>query len=175
MNILDRTIKNHIVHGDFTLSSGAKSNYYIDLRKLMMCRFGLDLVGPRLAKAVQLFHPQYVGGMATAAIPVVTAILSHCYDIYGFYIREKSKLHGLQHQVEGHLKKGSEVVIVDDVATSGGSIARAIEIVVRDFECKVVGAVCILDRMEGAGELLARMDVPFVALATLKDVLCSDE
>lgn len=169
--------------GDFTLSSGAKSDYYIDCRITTLHAEGGRLTGLVLYDLIRENFPQAeaVGGLTMGADPVVsnTASASAWYAkdhpghplLNGFLVRKQPKGHGAGRQVEGFLKQGAKVVIVDDVCTTGGSTITAIE-AVKAAGMEIIGILCLVDREQGgrANIEAAAVGAPFIAAFTANDV-----
>ncbi|BAA81362.2 orotate phosphoribosyltransferase [Aeropyrum pernix K1] len=159
-----------VLRGDFVLSSGRRSSVYIDMRRLLgdesSYSVALDLLlevgGQDLARSSAVI------GVATGGLPWAAMLALRLSKPLG-YVRPERKGHGTLSQVEGDPPKG-RVVVVDDVATTGTSIAKSIE-VLRSNGYTVGTALVLVDRGEGAGELLARMGVRLVSVATLKTIL----
>lgn len=162
--------------GDFTLSSGKKSSYYLDCRMTTLHPRGAVLIG-RLILARMREHriqADAIGGLTMGADPIVSAV-SVISSLEGmplpaFIVRKEAKGHGTQRSIEGYDgKPGSRVIIVDDVCTTAGSLLTAAE-KAEEVGYKVVAAFCVVDREEGGTELIARK-YPFYALFTAKDLL----
>ena len=142
--------------GEFILSSGAKSDYYIDCRTTTLHAQGAELTGRVLLDLFrrQGWEPQAVGGLTLGADPLVvaTAVISAQVGtpIHGFLVRKSEKAHGMGRRIEGFQEKGAKVVIVDDVCTTGSSTVQAIE-AAREFGFNVIGAACLVEREEAAG------------------------
>ena len=156
--------------GEFTLTSGKKSNYYIDGKKITLSPEGAYLVGKAIFDELIKTGVDAVGGVATGAYPIVTAValVSHLEGkpIPSFIVREVAKEHGTLRQIEGHLKEGSRVAIVDDVLTTGGSVSRAIE-AVEAAKCKVVKVIVLVDRHEGGSDRLKKEGYDFTTLLSV--------
>lgn len=163
-----------LLRGDFTLSSGAKSPYYLDLRRLTLSQHLGDLCR-------EVWHAIPVGseanafaGMETGANALVAGmacLLKMDPRTYHFgIVRKEAKVHGAGGRTYGSLKKGDRVILLEDVATTGASMAKAVE-ALTEFSCHTLLAIAIVDREEGAKSLLAQMDVPLITLTTLKEVL----
>ena len=156
--------------GEFTLTSGKKSNYYIDGKKITLSPEGAYLVGKAIFDEVVKIGVDAIGGVATGAYPIVTAValVSHLEGkpIPAFIVREVPKEHGTMRKIEGHLKQGSRVAIVDDVLTTGGSVSRAIE-AVEAAKCKVVKVIVLVDRHEGGSDRLKKEGYDFTALLSV--------
>ena len=146
--------------GDFTLTSGRRSRYYIDARLTTMCGEGQVLVGEvgwqLIAQAG--WNAEFVGGMTLGADPVAYAIANHAtrhgHRLDAFTVRKKPKGHGTGKRIEGGLPPGARVVVVDDTLTTGGSLLSAVEAVARHGAI-VVGVLVLVDRQEGGAERLA--------------------
>jgi len=142
--------------GEFTLSSGARSDYYIDCRITTLHALGAALTGRVFLDlfARQGWKPQAVGGLTLGADPIVvaTSVISSQdgAPVHGFLVRKSEKAHGMGRRIEGFQEKGARVVIVDDVCTTGSSTIQAIE-AAREFGFNVVGAACLVERLEAAG------------------------
>ena len=156
--------------GEFTLTSARKSNYYIDGKRITLSPEGAYLVGKAIFDELIKTGVDAVGGVATGAYPIVTAValVSHLEGkpIPSFIVREVAKEHGTLRQIEGHLKEGSRVAIVDDVLTTGGSVSRAIE-AVEAVKCKVVKVMVLVDRHEGGSDKLKKEGYDFTALLSV--------
>ncbi len=170
--------------GSFKLSSGAASDYYIDCRITTLHAEGARLTGLALLDLFQThkLHPAAVGGLTMGADPVVSAVSiasalrAHASAsqplIHGFLVRKGEKAHGMRRRIEGFYQENSVVVIVDDVCTTGASTIEAIE-VARDAGMQVLGAACLVERMEGGGRRAIETTLhtaPFLSLFTSDDV-----
>jgi orotate phosphoribosyltransferase len=186
--------------GDFTLASGKKSDYYIDCRTTTLHAEGGRLSGLVLYDLIREHVPQAeaVGGLTMGADPLVSNTasasawaladhneileLSSELDleagseppptlIHGFLVRKAEKTHGTGRKIEGFLKKDANVVIVDDVCTTGGSTITAIE-AAREAGMHVAGVFCLVDREQGgrANIETACNGVPFISVYTATEV-----
>ncbi len=158
----------------FTLSSGRKSRFYIDCKKVTLDPEGAILVGRLMLDAVEGLDVDAIGGMTLGADPiaVATAILSFDADqpIPAFIIRKEPKTHGASPLVEGTLIKGARVVVVDDVLTSGRATERTINIV-KDVGCRIIKVIALVDRKEGGREHLESLGYDVQSLFTVEDLL----
>lgn len=140
----------------FRLSSGKLSNTYFDLRLTTLAPLGQFLIGNLLYDKIRALGlgPVGVGGLTMGADPVSTSVAYASYlkgdPIEAFVIRKEAKAHGRGLQIEGNVKPGDPVVIVDDVLTTGGSTIKAINIA-RGFGLNVLASIVILDRCEQNG------------------------
>src|SRR5260370_22271936 len=139
--------------GEFTLSSGIKSDYYIDCRATTLHAQGAELTGRVFLDLFrqQGWQPQALGGLTMGADPIVVAaaVISAQTGtpIHGFLVRKSEKTHRMGRRIEGFQEKGARVVIVDDVCTTGSSTIQAIE-AAREFGFNVIGASCLVEREE---------------------------
>lgn len=141
--------------GEFTLSSGEKSNYYIDGKMIEVHPHGAAVIGQILYERIKDLGIDAVGGLAVGAIPLVAALMVICHqeglDLEGFWVRNEIKSHGTKKLIEGNLPAGAKVVIVDDVITSGESAQKAID-AAEAAGATVVKVICLVDRQRGATE-----------------------
>jgi orotate phosphoribosyltransferase len=159
--------------GQFTLASGKKATYYLDGKQVTLDPHGARLVGEGILDLLATGPmPDAVGGMSIGADPITAAVvtMSAVRDtpIAGFMVRKESKGHGTNQYVEGPVRPGQGVVIVEDVVTTGGSSLQAIERV-EAFGLKVVRVLAIIDRMKGGAEAFAARGYPFASLLTIRD------
>jgi orotate phosphoribosyltransferase len=138
--------------GEFKLSSGGTSDYYIDCRTTTLDAKGARLTGEVFAEEIRKrgWKAQAIGGLTMGADPIVAAVSVVSGELHGFLVRKAEKQHGTGQRIEGFREKGAQVVIVDDVCTTGASTVQAIE-AAREFGFKVVGAVCLVEREEANG------------------------
>src|ERR1700746_3594268 len=160
--------------GEFKLSSGGTSDYYIDCRTTT-----LDAKGSRLTGEVFLeeigqrgWKPKAIGGLTMGADPIVVAVAVVSGELNGFLVRKAEKQHGTGQRIEGFREKGARVVIVDDVCTTGASTVQAIE-AAREFGFEIIGAMCLVEREEAGGRPnveKAAAPAPFVSIFKAKDI-----
>src|SRR5215472_2625683 len=164
--------------GDFTLSSGAKSDYYLDCRTTTLHAQGAALTGQVFLELIrqQGWHADAVGGLTLGADPIVVATSVNSSQagvpIHGFLVRKAEKAHGMGQRIEGFQQKGSRVVIVDDVCTTGSSTIQAIE-AAREFGFNVSGVACLVERLEAGGRPAvekAAAPAKFISIFTSDDV-----
>jgi len=147
--------------GDFTLASGRKSSYYLDARLVTLHPEGAYLVARTILDLIRRegLRVDAVGGLTLGADPIAGAVaaVSHAegHEIQGFIVRKEAKGHGTAQQVEGGLRAGSRVLVVDDVITTAGSTLRAVQ-AVEASGCTVEAVTCLVDRQEGGAEALSR-------------------
>jgi orotate phosphoribosyltransferase len=160
--------------GEFKLSSGGTSDYYIDCRTTTLDAKGARLTGKVFADEIKErgWKPQAIGGLTMGADPIVVAVSVVTGKLHGFLVRKAEKQHGTGQRIEGFRKNGAPVVIVDDVCTTGASTVQAIE-AAREFGFEVVGAMCLVEREEAKGRPSverAAAPAPFVSVFTASDV-----
>lgn len=163
--------------GHFVLSSGATSDYYLDLRLTTTDPEGAILGAAFLAAEARRQGARRVGGPTLGADPLVgavAAVTAHQPDpIAGFIVRAQQKGHGTQRQIEGHLSAGDRVIVFDDVVTTAGSLVRAIEHV-RAAGAEVAGSWCLVDREGGGREALRQIGVDLTAVFQVGEILAED-
>ncbi|MFA4966894.1 MAG: orotate phosphoribosyltransferase [Candidatus Margulisiibacteriota bacterium] len=142
--------------GEFVLSSGKKSNLYIDCRRATLHPKGARLIAKIIIEKIKGLKIDSIGGLTLGADPITAAVVA-LSEIPGFIVRKKEKEHGTKQKIEGLIEPGWKVVIVEDVSTSGASALQAIE-AVESFGAKVVKVVSVVDREEGAAEALKNYD-----------------
>jgi orotate phosphoribosyltransferase len=161
--------------GTFTLASGRTSHYYVDGRTVTLSAEWAAEVGAGVLDLLSdLPQVDAIGGLTMGADPIVGATLavaglSQRSGLLGFLVRKEAKGHGTGKLVEGPLKSGMSVVIVDDVATTGGSSLQAVA-AVEAMDCRVARVIVVLDRLEGAAEAFAAKGVDFRAMVTIRDL-----
>ena len=157
--------------GEFTLTSGKKSNYYFEGKRLTLTPEGAYLVGKVVFDELADVGVDAIGGVAIGGYPMVAAVavVSHLEGkpIPSFIVREETKEHGTRRRIEGHLKEGSRVAIVDDVITTGGSVSRAIE-AAEAANGKVVKVIVVVDRHEGGSDKLKQQGYDFTGIINLR-------
>lgn len=148
--------------GAFQLASGGTSNYYIDGRMSAVFSDAAYLIGEVLYERTRDLDLGAIGGLAIGAVPLTTAaVISyrlHGQAMEGFWVRDEVKRHGTQKRIEGNLRPGTRVAIVDDVFTAGQSALKAVE-AVREHGCEVVLVLALVDRLQGARALFRRHGV----------------
>ena len=156
---------------EFRLTSGGSSNFFIDLKKTMLDPEGASLLADLLFDKIKAEDVDCVGGMETGAIPIVTALCMRSWPekpIKGFFIRKEAKGHGTDQRVDGVLDRGSRVVLLEDVTTTGTSVMRAVE-QTRLLQCTILKVIAVVDRLEGAEENFRQAGISFEALFTRRD------
>jgi orotate phosphoribosyltransferase len=163
-----------VFHGDFTLTSGKKASYYVDLRKVSLDHRVAPLIGQVMLDLIaEVPDVAAVGGMTMGADPIATAVLHQgaarglAYD--AFVVRKEPKDHGRGRQVEGPDVAGKRVVVLEDTSTTGGSPLKAIE-ALRAVGAEVAAVAVVVDRDTGAREVIEAAGVPYLAAIGLRDL-----
>ena len=170
--------------GQFKLSSGGTSDYYIDCRTTTLHAEGGRLTGHAILELLESnsIEAEAVGGLTMGADPIVSNVATASAWraiqnpgaplLHGFLVRKAEKAHGTGRRIEGFSKPGARVVIVDDVCTTGGSTINALE-AAREAGMVIAAVVCIVERQEANGRPAveaAAAGAPFLALFTATDV-----
>ena len=152
----------------FTLSSGRKSRYYIDCKKVTLDPEGAFLIARLVLDAIADEAVDAIGGMTLGADPIAVAVAVVSYQedrpISAFVVRKDPKAHGATSYIEGNLPRGSRIVVVDDVLTSGTSTERTIGIL-KEAGCVIVKVLALVDRKEGGRDRLATAGYPTDSLS----------
>jgi orotate phosphoribosyltransferase len=176
--LLNLIARNSFRLGTFTLSSGLKSDYYVDCRTTTLHAQGAELTGRVFLGLFreQGWRPQAIGGLTLGADPIVTAVgvisAQEHTPIHGFLVRKAEKAHGMGQRIEGFQQKGASVVIVDDVCTTGSSTIQAIQ-AAQEFGFHIIAAACLVEREEAGGRPAvesAAAPAPFVSIYKSSEV-----
>jgi orotate phosphoribosyltransferase len=168
--LLDAFRERAVSFGKFTLASGKESSYYINSKKAIFQSEVVSLLGDVLWEMTQDLSIDAAGGLEVGAIPMAATLAQRYHregrPLEGFFVRKQPKAHGSQERIEGVLKSGMRVAVLDDVLTTGGSVLQAIG-EIEKAGARVVSVVCIVDRLEGAREALASYD--YRPIFTIRD------
>jgi len=168
--LLERSMR----FGEFVLSSGATSNYYIDVRKTSLHPEGLKLISHMFHEILQTDNVTAVGGLTLGADPLVAGLMLYSAErgrpLEGFLVRRTTKDHGLRGQVEGNLAGHKRVAILDDVITSGESVLIAAE-AAESYKAQVVRVLAVVDRGQGATQIFQQRGLPFTTLFSIGELL----
>jgi orotate phosphoribosyltransferase len=156
-----------IKFGNFTLSSGKKSSYYVDMKRAVTDPKILSKVAEMISEKLDKEKTDKIAGPALGAIPIVTAV-SLKSEIPMLMIRKAKKGYGTSKLIEGDLEEGNSVVVVEDVTTTGNSLINAIKAVSENGGV-VKKAFVVVDRAEGALENFKREGVTLEPLVSIKD------
>jgi orotate phosphoribosyltransferase len=169
--LIDAIREHALVIGEVTLTSGAKAQYYIDVKRAILLPAGFNALAELVAAEAGRLGATAVGGTTMGADPIACAALAGGADVKAFFVRKDRKEHGLQRWVEGPmLDDGERCLVVEDVVTTGGSTMHALE-KLRDEGREIVGVVSVLDRLAGGAKRIEEAaGAPYVALTTIDDV-----
>ncbi len=172
--LIDHISAEAVFHGDFTLTSGKKATYYVDLRKVSLDHRVAPLIGQVMLDLIsEVPDIAAVGGMTMGADPIASAILHQgaarglAYD--AFVVRKEPKDHGRGKQVEGPELAGKRVIVLEDTSTTGGSPLKAIE-ALRKVGAEVAAVAVVVDRATGAREVIEAEGVPYLYAIGLEDL-----
>ena len=159
------------------LASGRRSNVYVDARTTTLRAEAMPLIGRLFLQKMDQrgWKPSAAGGLTMGADPIAAAVARESLEtgrpVNAFIVRKETKKHGLQKRIEGLTESGPlDVVILEDVATTGGSAAQAIE-ACRDAGFNILGVIALVDREEGAGEAIEQQfQCPFDRIFRLSEL-----
>ncbi|HZI72101.1 MAG TPA: orotate phosphoribosyltransferase [Nitrososphaeraceae archaeon] len=160
-------IKNNgIVFQQITLTSNIQSDFYYDLKKILHDQESLHLIAGSLLEQAIKYNVKSIGGLELGSIPLTTAVLMLAWDkgvnLTGFTVRKNVKKHGLQKKIEGIVRE--PIMILEDVITSGKSVANAIDALLQEGY-RVNSVVCVLDRQEESiTNILKQRDISYISL-----------
>ena len=172
--LLSILAKQSYIEGKIILASGKESNYYVDCKQTTLHHEGNTLISYLFFKMLES-GIDAVGGLTMGADPLASGVSQMAYLLEGkqidaFYVRKEPKKHGRSLWIEGPLKKGSSVAILEDVVTTGGSSLKAIERV-KEFGCNVKQVLAIVDRNEGGRETFQQAGIKYDYLFDIKEVI----
>ena len=151
--------------GEFILTSGKKSNYFVNIKRASTNPKVLREIGKAMAPYV---NDCKIAGMALGAVPLAVAVALETDQPF-VMVRNEPKDHGTKELVEGEVAPGDKFVIVEDVATTGGSTLRVVS-ALREKGANVSKAIVVVDRLEGAKEMLVEHGIELVSLFTVQDL-----
>jgi len=163
-----------VQRGEFTLTSGKKASFYIDLRQVSLDHRVAPLIGDLMLEVVSEFpEVELVGGLTMGADPIASAIMHRAVvagrELDAFVVRKEPKGHGMGKQVEGPDVSGRRVIVVEDTSTTGGSPLKAIE-AVEKAGGSVVAVAVVVDRDTGAKQIIEEAGYPYRAALGLADL-----
>ena len=172
--LIDFIAAEAVFHGDFTLTSGKKATYYVDLRKVSLDHRVAPLIGQVMIDLIVDVPDVFaVGGLTMGADPIAAAVLHQgaarglSYD--AFVVRKEPKDHGRGRQVEGPDLAGKRVIVLEDTSTTGGSPLAAIE-ALKKVGAEIAGVAVVVDRNTGARERIEAEGYPYFAAIGLADL-----
>lgn len=164
--------------GRFKLASGKESDFYVDARLTTMSPEGLAMIGPLALSALREadWKVDAIGGLTLGADPISYAIsyasAGSNHPLRAFTVRKEPKAHGTQKLLEGPVREGDRVAIIEDVITTGGSALRAIE-AVRSAKGSVAGVLALVDREEGGRQAIEKTGVSVISLVTASEIIAA--
>ena len=169
--LIDALREHALVKGEIVLTSGQKSQYYLDVKRAVLLPSGFRALSTLVACQAADWRATAVGGMTMGADPIACAALAGGADIKAFFVRKELKAHGLSRRIEGPLLDSEDrCMLVEDAVTTGGSTIRAIEALHEEGR-RVCGVLAVCDRLAGGAEAIERAaGAPFRALSTIDDV-----
>ena len=171
--LLTLLAKQSYIEGKVTLASGKESNYYIDGKQTTLDSEGGTITSILFLRMLEE-NVSAVGGLSVGADPLASGVSQIGYllgkNIDAFYVRKEPKKHGTSKWIEGPIKKGANVAILEDVVTTGGSSLKAIEKIL-EFGCKVEQILAIVDRDEGGKEAFKEKGIDYKFLFDIKEVI----
>jgi orotate phosphoribosyltransferase len=169
--LLELVVDLAVVHGEVTLSSGQRADWYIDLRRVTLHHEAAPLVGRVMRQLTGDLRYEVVGGLTLGADPVAASMLHAAADGQGFLdacvVRKETKAHGMQRRIEGPDVAGRTVLVVEDVSTTGSSPLAAVE-ALREAGAEVVAVAVIVDR--GARAAVEAAGLEYRAVFSLADL-----
>jgi len=166
--LIDEIKKRAVKHGDFTLASGRKSSYYLDLKLAYTEPSVLKAIAEALRDGAQGLDVERIAGMELGAVPLAVA-LSLELGVPFVIIRKEKKGYGAGKRFEGEIREGERILLVEDVVTTGGSVAQAVEVIrSAGGECKQ--AITVIDRLEGGEENLQKINIDLTSILTIRDL-----
>jgi orotate phosphoribosyltransferase len=169
--LVEQLRRHALVIGEVTLTSGARTQYYVDAKRAILRPEGFAALGALVAAQVGEWAGTAVGGMTMGADPVACAALAGGARAKAFLVRKDAKTHGLARRIEGPpLAREDRCVVVEDVVTTGGSTLAAIEALLQEGH-EICGVISVLDRLAGGAAAIEReAGAPYVALSTIDDI-----
>ena len=156
------------------LSSGKKSNYYIDGKLITLSPEGIYLISKIIFEMIKDQNIDAIGGLTIGADPIVSGVSLISFiekkPIYAFIVRSSQKEHGMGKLIEGNIQKNWNVAIVDDVVTTGSSLLKSIE-AVENYGAKIKKVICIVDRKEGASQAIEKKGYKLDAIFTKDELI----
>lgn len=153
--------------GDFTLTSGKKSNFYVDIKQASTNPKILKEIAAEMTKLLE--DEDKIAGMELGAVPLTVALSLQC-DLPYLIIRKKDRVHGTGKLIEGDMRSGDKILLVEDVTTSGTSVVTAADII-RNEGGEVFRVIVVVDREEGAFERLKEHNITLVPLVRVSEMM----
>lgn len=178
--LIDLLVKKSLIMArpgeSFDLASGKTSTYYLDVRKTALSSEGHHLLGNHIYQTIydNFRSAEAVAAVALGGCPLASstsfASFTHKHPLPALYIRKEAKEYGTRNLIEGEFHSGMQVVLLEDVVTTGQSSMRAIN-ALTIIGIKVIGVIAVVDREEGGYEHITQMKIPFMPLCKISEVL----
>lgn len=163
-----------VLHGDFVLSSGQRSSYYLDARRVTLSAVAASLVGLLFLREIQDLKVDAVAGLTLGADPIVSAVATvsgqQGHPVDGLIVRKAAKEHGASRLIEGPWREGMNVVVVEDTMTTGASALAAAQAIL-DAGGQVQAVWGLIDRRQGARKKVEAAGYPFGAIYSVDELL----
>lgn len=163
------------LRGNFILTSGKVSSFYLDVKKASLNAGSLDLITEEIYSKLPS-HIDTIGGMTIGADPIIGAVLKHSFNRFrslkGFLVRKENKSHGIAGRIVGNLNPGNNIYLIEDVVTTGKSTLELIDVVSK-YSSLIKGIISVVDRNEGGREILNKLgkDISYRYLVGIEDIL----
>jgi orotate phosphoribosyltransferase len=172
--LIDYIKADAVFHGDFTLTSGKKASYYIDLRRVSLDYRVAPLIGQVMVDLIADIPDVYaVGGLTMGADPIAAAVLHQGVALgkgyHAFVVRKEPKDHGRGRQIEGPDLEGKRVIVLEDTSTTGGSPLKAVE-ALQKVGAEIVAVAVVVDRDTGAQQIIEAAGYPYLSAIGLDDL-----
>ena len=171
-NIAEQIADVALLHGNFTLRSGRTSNYYLDKYLFSTRPEILEPLGRMFAQLIDTTATDRLAGAELGGIPLVTAA-SLATGLPAIFVRNKKKDYGTSKQIEGKIKKGDRLILLEDIATTGGQILEAAQ-TLEQLGANIVKVIAVIDRSEGARQNIENAGYTFESLFTKQDLGVTD-
>jgi len=157
----------------FKLASGKMSSFYVNCKKTTYDPEGINLIGKAVFKIAEKYEPSAIGGLTLGADPIAVACAGESFlkgkPMNAFVVRKTVKEHGTKVPIEGNIKKGDKVIVIEDVITTGGSAIIALD-AVRECGLEAVAVIALVDREEGGREAIEAKGVKVESLFTKEEI-----
>lgn len=165
LQLIEHINADAVFHGDFTLTSGKKATYYIDMRRVSLDHRVAPLIGQVMVDLIADIPDVYaVGGLTMGADPIAAAVLHQGVaagrEYHAFVVRKEPKDHGRGRQVEGPDLEGKRVIVLEDTSTTGGSPLKAVE-ALEKVGAEIVAVAVVVDRNTGAKQVIEAAGYPY--------------
>jgi orotate phosphoribosyltransferase len=167
-----------LLKGTFKLASGLTSNYYLDMKPTMFSPEGAALIAEIVLDELSKHKGvDAIGGLELGAVPVIAAVCAQSWPdhpIDGFIVRKEKKGHGTDKKIDGNFRANSNVILLEDVTTKGGSVMQAVQ-AVRAQGASVTKIITIVDRLQGAAETLQKEGIDLIPIFTTRELLANGD